>query len=303
MDRKTYIIYRAVAPDGRYYVGYTGMKLSERWRHHKNRALNGEATEHPFYNAIRNYGADTFQIEEIGHTSNRFTAMMLEEHYISETPAELSMNLSSGGINDAAEGGRIFWERLNASPEEKVTFLKKLSERKKQDDWTDYEKLKAAQEKWRHEHPREAYAFGYRALRIACREAGYPPPCVPRVDNRPLKERLRCKYKYYEVHHEIRSNAVKQVWAERDEAEKKIIGNKISEAQKKHFSALTTEEKQKTTEKARASIDRKKQGAAASKGIKAWWAKLKENPEAYKAYMESRTKTLLENRRKRNENI
>lgn len=303
MDRKTYIIYRAVAPDGRYYVGYTGMKLSERWRHHKKRALNGEAPEHPFYNAVRRYGADTFRMEEICRTSDRFTAMMMEEHYISETPAELSMNLSSGGINDAAEGGRIFWERLNASPEEKAAFLKKLSERKKQNDWTDYENLIIKQEKWRHEHPKEAYALSYRAVRIACREAGYLPPCVPRVDNRPLKERLRCKYKYYEVHHEIRSNAVKQVWAERNESEREMIGSKISEAQKKHFSALTAEEKQKATEKARAAIDRKKQGAAAGKGIKNWWAELKKNPEAYKAYIESRTKTRLENRRKRNENI
>lgn len=61
--------------------------------------------------------------------------------------------------------------------------------------------------------------------------------------------------------------------------------------------------KYKITEKARASIDRKKQGAAASKGVKAWWAELKGNPDAYKAYIEARTKTLLENRSKRNENI
>lgn len=53
MERKKYIIYRVIAPDNRCYVGYTSMDLSERWRHHKKRAINGEAPKHPFYNAIR----------------------------------------------------------------------------------------------------------------------------------------------------------------------------------------------------------------------------------------------------------
>ncbi len=297
--RKTYIIYRAVSPNGKQYVGYTSMPLSERWRHHKNRAESGEAPEHPFYCAIRNYGAESFRIEEICRTHNRFEAMRLEEKYIAETPEFLSMNLSAGGLNDAAEGGRIFWERLNANPKEREAFLKKLSDRKKQQDWTDYEKLQRGNEKWRHEHPREAYALAYRALRIANRIRGVPAPCETKVDPRPLKERLMHKYRQ----HDIRSTAVAQVWAGRSKEDKEAIGSKISLSQKKHFSTLSAEEKREVTQKARAAIDRKKQGPAASKGIKAWWAELKKNPEAYKEYIEKRTQTLLENRRRRNENV
>ena len=96
---------------------------------------------------------------------------------------------------------------------------------------------------------------------------------------------------------------MKLVWQERSEEEKAVIAEKISKAQRHHFFTLSEEEKRKATEKARASIDRKKQGTAASKGIKAWWAKLKSNPDAYKAYIEARTKTLLKNRSKHNENI
>lgn len=296
---KTYIVYRATAPNGKCYVGYTSMTLTERWRHHKRRAENGEAPEHPFYCAIRNYGAEKFQVEEICRTNNRLDAMRLEEKHIAETPEELSMNLSSGGINDGAEGGRIFWERMNANPAEKAAFLKKLSDRKRRQDWTDYDKLRLGNERWRREHPREAYALAYRAIRIANRVTGRPAPCESPIDPRPLKERLMHKYRQ----HDIRSAAVAQVWEGRSESEKADISSKIAAAQKKHFSTLSEAEKRQVTEKARAAIDRKKQGAAASRGIKAWWAELKKNPEAYRAYMEARTKTLLDNRRKRNADI
>lgn len=297
--RKTYIVYRAISPSGRQYVGYTGMPLSERWRHHKKRAENGEAPSHPFYNEIRSHGAESFRVEEIRRVTNRFDAMRLEEKYIAETPKELSMNLSSGGINDAAEGGRIFWERLNANPTEKAAFLKKLSDRKRRQDWTDYDKLRLGSEKWRRDHPREAYALAYRAIRIANRVNGRPAPCESPTDPRPLKERLLHKYKQ----HDIRSAAVTRVWGGRSEADKAAIGAKIAASQKRHFSTLSREEKRSTTEKARAAIDKEKQGAAASKGVKAWWAELKKNPEAYRAYIDARTKTLLENRRKRNADL
>lgn len=299
MDRKTYIIYKITSPTGKCYIGYTSMPLSERWRHHVWRARNGEAPQHPFYTEIRTYGADSFVVQELCRTYNRLTALQLETWYIASIPKEISMNLSSGGINDASEGGKIFWERLNNHPAEKEAFLKKLSDRKRMNDWTDYEKLLAGSKRWRKEHPREAYALSYRAIRISNRVNGRQPPCAAEQDSRPLKERLWHKYR----HHEIRSAAVAQVWADRTDDEKADVCQKISQGQKRHFSSLNDDERRKVTEKARASIDREKQGAAASRGIKAWWAELKRNPEAYRAYMEARTKTLLENRRKNSENL
>lgn len=136
-------------------------------------------------------------------------------------------------------------------------------------------------------------------LRIGLLAALHRAPCESPIDPRPLKERLMHKYRQ----HDIRSAAVAQVWEGRSESEKADIGSKISSAQKKHFSVLSEAEKRQVTEKARAAIDRKKQGAAASRGIKEWWAELKKNPEAYRAYMDARTKTLQENRRKRNADI
>lgn len=296
---KVYIVYRVTCPDGRYYIGYTSMALAERWRHHKWRAKNGEAPNHPFYCAIRDYGAESFLVEELCRTQSRSDAMRLEKQYIAETPEGFSMNLSSGGADDSAAGGRIFWERMNANPLEKAVYLKKLSERKRENDWTDYERLRLSGERWRHEHPKEAYALSYRAIRMANRATGRPAPCESPVDHRPLKERLIHKFKQ----HDVRSAAVTRAWEHRSKEERDSICSKISEGQKRYYAALSDAEKRLATEKARASIDRQKQGAAASKGVKAWWAELKKNPEAYKAYMEARTKTLLENRRKHNENI
>lgn len=300
MERKTYSVYKITAPDGRFYIGYTSMSLNERWRHHKQRAFNGEAPKHPFYNAIREHDIESFQIETLATTHDRIAAMELEQAYIKASPENLSMNLSSGGVNDAAEGGRIFWERLNSSPQEREKFLKKLSQRKKMNDWTDYEKLSASCQQWRKEHPREAYRLGYRAIRIANRATGRPAPCEIRVDTRPLKERLMHKYKL----NEVKSKYVSEIWANRSEEEKKAIFEKISVAHKKYQAELTPEERRKRTEKARSAIDRSKQRAAASKGVKQWWYNLRQNPEAYAAYIQKRKETLAEtNRRKKLENI
>ena len=35
-----FTIYKITGPEGKSYIGYTSMTLSERWRHHKLRAMN-----------------------------------------------------------------------------------------------------------------------------------------------------------------------------------------------------------------------------------------------------------------------
>ncbi|MBR1737880.1 MAG: GIY-YIG nuclease family protein, partial [Firmicutes bacterium] len=155
MERK-YTIYRITGLNGKSYTGYTSMTLNERWRHHRNRAKNGEAPNHPFYNAIREYGADYFVLEKLAVVYDRLSAMELEKKYIAEVPKDMSYNLSVGGVDDASEGGRIFWERLNADPKAREEYLKKLSDAKKNADWTDYEQLIKASLQWRKENPKEA---------------------------------------------------------------------------------------------------------------------------------------------------
>lgn len=136
MERK-YSVYKITAPDGRYYIGYTSMSVKERWRYHKRNAADNRFSEHPFYRLVNEIGPDSFETETIAVFDDRYEAMAMEERLISIAPKELSLNLSAGGINDASEGGRIFWERLNADPEKKAAFLRKLSEVKKADDWTE----------------------------------------------------------------------------------------------------------------------------------------------------------------------
>lgn len=291
MARKEYIVYRIKTPSGMYYVGYTTQKMSDRWRHHKNRAFTDASAEHPLYHEIRTYHSEDFSIEILHRTYDRREAMELEKKEIALLPTSLSLNLSSGGLNDAAEGGRIFWERLNQNPEARKAYLQKLSERKLADDWTDYEALKAAQKKWCREHPREAYRSAYRNIRIALKKNGQRPPCYVAVDERPLKERLMHKHKL----NEVRRQYVTRVWSERSESERAAIGQKISDSAKRRMGEKTLEERRQITEKARSCINHEKQGRAASNGLKNWWAQLREKPEEYREYIERRKRTRREN--------
>ena len=293
MEGKQYTVYRITAPSGRCYTGYTSLTLNERWRYHKRRAFNGETSDHPFYNEIRSTGGKGFTLEPLHIVSNRQVAMKLEEEEIARIPPDQSLNLSCGGVNDASEGGRIFWERLNQDPAKREEFLKKLSDRKKESDWTDYGKLTEANKQWRHDNPMKAYKMATRALRIANKKKDKKEE----ADELPLKEKLRHKHRL----NEVKSEYVKKVWNNRSEEERKAIGDKISAAAKQNMAGKSVEEKRAITQKARDSIDKEKQGKAASQGIKKWWRELKEDPVRYKEYMDRRNKSQAETRRKKSE--
>ena len=215
--------------------------------------------------------------------------MAREQEEIAKIPDELSLNLSPGGELDAKFGGYIFWERLKKDQDKRTTFLKKLSDTKVQNDWTDYAALSAASCKWQHDHPREAYKIGYRSIRLARRAKGYPPGYVRKQDTRSRKERLMCKYRLNEIR---RRNTV-NTWAARSADEKEEICSKISISAKKRFANMSIDERRQVTEKARVSINRDNQGAAASVGLKRYWADLKADPERYEAYMSARTASLM----------
>lgn len=290
--QKTYLIYKIIAPTGQSYIGYTSMSLEERWRNHKYNALKNYRKGHPFYDAIRKYPLDSFKLMVLEKTNNRLKALKLEEKYIKENKGELSMNLSAGGINDASEGGRIFWERINADPQKRADYLKKLSDSQKKRSPEVHARLCESGKKWRKENPKEAYRLSYRAIRIANKKNGRPSPSAPKIDDRPLKERLMHKYKL----NDLKSVYVTEVWKKRTASERKNIGDKISKAQKKHMESLSADERKKVTIKARESIDRKKQGEAASKGLKKWWEELRKNPQEYEDYINRRKQTNLEKR-------
>ena len=246
---------------------------------------------------IKEFNGDGFAIEGICKTHSKELAMKAEEEYIAKIPSGISLNMTRGGRYDGIDGNAIFWDRLNADPERRLAYLKKLSETKKRRDWTDYDALQNAHLEWRRLNPRQAYKNAYRAIRLATKTQGNPPPCRLKEDTRPLKERLMHKFNL----NEVKRQYVTEVWANRSDEEKKQILEKISAKQQAHMASLTYEERQAATAKARASIDREKQGEAASSGLKKWWSELRKDPERYQAYIEQRKKTFKE--RQRNANL
>lgn len=228
MERE-YAIYKLTSPSGRFYIGLTKTTVKERWRQHVSKALKTDYN-HPLYNAIRKYGAESFTVEQIDSANGKVSAAELEKHHISNSPKKLLYNISPGGESDGEVGGRIFWERINNNPQMREEYLKKLSDVKKTRDWSDYEAMSDAAKKWRAENPKEAYKLSYRASRIARRKQ-QNTLTTEYTDNRTLKERLMWKHKRAEM---TRKNALEQ-WAKRTDEEKKIIKEKISKTQKERM--------------------------------------------------------------------
>lgn len=88
--------------------------------------------------------------------------------------------------------------------------------------------------------------------------------------------------------------SAKKVWAERDAQARAEVCAKISETHKERYANMDSRTKQELDAQlaaARGAIDRKKQGAAASRGLKAYWENLKKDPEAYAAALDTRAAT------------
>lgn len=292
MDRK-YSIYKLTSPSGGVYVGLTMQTVKVRWQCHVKKAK--KVYNHPLYNAIRKHGACSFIVETLVSKLTEKEAQEAEKKHIAEIPLEHRYNISDGGETDGTIGGKLFWEFMENNPEEKVLYLAKFSKIKSDDDWSDYEAMSIAALDWRKSNPRESYKASARALRIANRNR---PEKI--ADTRTLKERLLWKHR----RDLATQRSVTKVWAERSKEDKELIFSKISESHKSNWLKVAKEDRPAMTEKARSSIDRKKQGAAASKGIKQFWIDLKNDPERYTAYIEQRKITLFETlKRKKNENV
>ena len=283
-----YSIYKVTSPSGKSYVGLTKNPVKERWAQHVKRAFH-ERRKHPFYQAIRKYGPDKFKIETIDYALSKSEAQQLEQLYIAEMAPNLKYNLSKGGEADGEDGARIFWGSIKQHPQELAAYRKKLSDTKKQRDWTNYDALTEKAKQWRKDNPRKAYKMAHRALRMANKKAHCRGPKKVKKEQ-PLKDKLLWRYKRSV---KTRENAL-ALWARRSEEDRAEIGRKISEAVKERWGTVTdTKQRSQLTEAARTTIDRKKQGAAASKGLKHFWEELKKDPERYNAYVAQRKATLL----------
>lgn len=279
-----YTIYQITSPSGRSYIGLTKMKLRDRWQKHVRRASDSPKN-HPFYNAIRKHGADAFTVQVIDTAPDKPAAQQLERWHIANHCGAKLYNVSPGGEADGETGARIFWDSINTDPEARAKYLQKLSEAKKSNDWTDYDQMTARAQEWRSENPKDAYKVSYRASRIARqgRES-------IKIDDRPMKEKLMWKHKRST---KTQQNAL-ELWRKRNESERNAIFQAIADKAKDRWAAVEDPEKRSSmTSAARAAIDRKKQGQAASKGLKQFWVNLKADPVRYAEYMQRRTKSLL----------
>lgn len=120
-------IYQITSPSGKHYIGITKQKIEKRWRAHVYRSTKGN--NHPFLNAIKKYGKDTFVIKELASVNTIEEAKTAEVFFISffeTTDRSKGYNVSKGGDYDAEAGGKVFWERMNSNPEEKKLYIERL---------------------------------------------------------------------------------------------------------------------------------------------------------------------------------
>ena len=298
INPKKYLIYQITAPTGTAYIGATSLSMNERWRHHKKRALDPKYAHKPFYGAILEFGPEAFSIEILDECLGKDEASRLERKYIAERGLDTLFNVVSGGMDGASQSeiARYFWASLEDKPEEREAYIQRLCEAQQARGPEAHAHLPLRGRKWQKENPREAYKIAMRALRCAKKvntTTGQKQAMRDEKAARPLKERLLAKHKGVYL---SRSRAVTKVWANRSDADRRELGEKIGATLRNTLAndAELKEINRKSIMEARKHIDVSIQGPAASRGIKKFWAEIRKDPERYEAYIEARKKTLAE---------
>jgi hypothetical protein len=180
-------------------------------------------------------------------------------------------------------------ERLKDS-DFKASYLAKLSAVKKANDWSDYGAMADSQRDWRKQNPKQAWEIGWRSIRIAVkaqkrswRIKDFRFGSWGRLwTQSKIVEKARRAY--------FQRFVTQGRWDGYNQRQREVIGGKISKTRKEvlkrdpvKLAALL-----ENGIKGRAAVDRKKQGAAASTGIKAYWARVKSDPIAYAKLMEGK---------------
>lgn len=97
------------------YVGLTSMTLRRRWLAHVADSVK-RRTEMPLHHAIRKYGADAFNIQEIASSADRATGNILERQMIIvyQTRSPRGYNATDGGDGGPTMVGRKHAPETNA---------------------------------------------------------------------------------------------------------------------------------------------------------------------------------------------
>lgn len=295
-----YKIYEAVSPSGKRYVGMTRTSVEKRWYSHVRRA-RVESGRHPLWDAIRKYGGDAFVVATLAEYETEAEATAAEHIAIwvkNTTSRAHGYNISEGHDFDASSGAAAMRERM-ADPAWRAQYLVNLSAgiRATYANRDVQPQLQGAV-RWRRENPRLARKIQMRGSRCAQRALGVPPGAALQPvagswgrlwipGDRVLKARRR----YFS-----RKRALAQ-WANRDEAQRAAVGAAIAESVREAHKREGKPERDAQLAAARNSINRAKQGAAAAKGLRDWWARIKTDPEAYRTLMEGKKEKLRARRK------
>lgn len=290
-------VYMLTSPSGKAYIGITKRTVEWRWASHVRCAKRGQ--QHPLYAAIRKYGPEVFDVREMAFGLSEEQAKAEEVRLIAELNTQCrdrGYNISAGGDYEAAAGAAAMSARL-ADPRFRAEYLQKLSAVKLENDWSDYPALAARALAWRAANPRAAYAQSRRAARVSAKAAGrewtggpgLPSGTFGRLFIR-SERATEGRRAYFS-----RRNA-RALWARRGDDDKAVVGAKIAAKRREYYAehgnyVATTQQ----LAAARSKIDRVKQGAAASAGLKKYWADLKADPVRYAEVMERKHAKLRKN--------
>ena len=102
------------------YIGKTTKTLDERFKKHCENALSGQNNSPIFYEAIRLYGRENFEIEEICEGSDKAELNELEKKYIKEYDAQdrkkgYNIHDGGGGVNMTDEVREKISDSVKAS--------------------------------------------------------------------------------------------------------------------------------------------------------------------------------------------
>lgn len=291
-----YHIYRLTSPSGKHYVGIS-KDVKERFRSHRRVAKDGK--RHPLYDAMRKHGIETFEIEVLLTYESQEEAVAAEITAISlfeSTDRRYGYNLSPGGEYDCLIGPKMFWDAMYADPVAFKIYRAKISATHKRrgalglidcSGILAFQATLSTREKWRR---------AYRASRISRRTRMNGVATGRKNSGNPeaVKAAWVALPESRKKRHAIASRErAKDQWANRTDEERADVASKISKSVKAlHDDPEHHERWLIVAAKGRAVMDRKVQGAAASKGLKGFWVELKKDPGKYAAYIEARKVTL-----------
>lgn len=291
-----FYVYVITGPGGKQYVGVS-KNVKERWRSHVRRAF-GEGRKHPLYDAIRKHGADSFAVAEVAAFETQEAVLLSEVFEIAvrrATDRAYGYNVSMGGEYDCVDGPRIFWERMRADPVAFEKYRANLSaaQQKRADaglitahGLVAYNAAKTPRERWKQIH-----RAGRAAKRSPNKGGG---PTVPCGNAEAVRAAWEAQPPSFKKRHSItsRKNAT-ALWAKRTPEQKADVAAKVAASVRAlHDDPVYRERNLAALAKGMRNVDRAKQGAAASEGLKRFWRDLKADPDRYADYKARQAATL-----------